>query len=107
MAALEQELRNVAHDVDTLAPVQMAVVRIEEQIKQVHAELSGLREAVVQDRATAKAENALLTAQIKAMAEASADDARDARRTLRNGMWGIGAALIVAGGGIVAAGAHP
>lgn len=100
MAALEQEVRNVVHDVDTLAPVQMAVVRIEEQARQIRDELSELRKAVAQDRQAAKDANDKLTSQI-------ADDAKDARRTLRNGMWGIASALILAAGGIVAAGGHP
>lgn len=107
LAALERDLLNVGRDVEALDKAREAVIRIEEQIRQIRAEITGLRESIAEDRAAAKAMNVALTEKLEEMTKAAAEDARDARRTLRNGMWGIASALVLAAGGIIAAGGHP
>lgn len=107
MATLEQKVHDVVRDVDLLAPVQLAVVRIEEQIRTIRTEITSLREALTEDRRATKKSNEALTKELHEMREESAKSDRDAKRTLKAGLWGVGAAVIMAAGGIVASGVHP
>jgi len=107
MAALEQKVRDVAHDVDALAPVQMAIARIEEQIRAIRGEITGLRDTLSSDRRAAKEANAKLTRELHEMREERLKSDADAKRTLKAGLWGVIAAVVVAAGGVIAAGAHP
>jgi len=105
VATLEQSVKDVKHDVDTLAPVQMAVVRIEEQTKQVRFELGGLRDALEADRRAVKEQAAVMQRELHDLREEHAADARSNRSAIRTGAISIIVTLISVTGTILAAGA--
>jgi FtsZ-binding cell division protein ZapB len=107
MATLEQQVRDVAHDVDTLAPVQMAVVRIEEQVRQVRTEVTGVREAIADERKAVKEAHEKLTLEMATMRREAAENDLASSRQLRNGVIAIVVAVITAAGGIIAAAGSP
>lgn len=107
MATLEQQVRDVAHDVDTLAPVQMAVVRIEEQVRHIREEVTGVRDAIVDDRRAVKQANERIAEEMRTMRTEAAENDLASSRQLRNGIIAIFVAVITAAGGIIASGGHP
>lgn len=105
VATLEQALHDVKHDVDTLAPVQMAVVRIEEQTKQVRSDLGGLRASLEADRRATKERSAEMQKDLHDLREEHAADARSNRNAIRTGAISIIVTLLSVAGTILAAGA--
>lgn len=104
MATLEQQLRDVAHDVDTLAPVQLSVARIEEQLKQVSKEIEGLRLAILEERRVAKEQVDTLGAELTKMRNDQASQAKANKTQLIAAAVSIITTLLLVGGTIVAAG---
>lgn len=104
-SALKQQVHDVAHDVETLAPVQMAVVRIETTIGQVEREIAGLRIAITEDRNAAKARGEELGKEIKEMRDEQAAQSRASRTQLLAGVISIITTLLIVAGTIVASGA--
>jgi len=107
MAALKQQVLDVSEDVKATGSMVERLARIETTMVQVDKEIIGLREAMRQDRADANQRAEKLTKELKDMREEAAANDRDARRTLKIGLFGLATAVITAAGGIVAAGVHP
>lgn len=99
MSAIQQRVGDLAHDVETLAPVQMAVVRIEGQVAQVKEQLIELREALVSDRDAAQRRGKEMAAEIKELRK-DAQDNRDTQsadaKTQRRQIWWAAVTILVA-----------
>lgn len=111
VSALQQQVRDLAHDVETLAPVQMAVVRIETTVTQVEREISGLRDVIAEDRAAAKLRGTEMASEMKAMRDEAAaqhaetiEQRKADKRQIWAGVFAIIVALISTIGTIIAAG---
>jgi len=103
MATVQQQVRDISHDVEVQAPVQMAVVRIEEQLKQMRGDINGLRETVVADRRAARARGMELEHELKSMRDEASVQARANRTQLWAGVLSIITTLLLVAGTIIAA----
>lgn len=100
---LEQQLQDVRHDVETLAPVATSVARIEEQLKSVHRELGSLRDAISAERRESAKRFRELEAQLTESREEQSKDAKSNRTTIITGTVSIITTLLLVGGTIIAA----
>lgn len=107
MATVQQKVRDLSHDVETLAPVQMAVVEMRSDLRHARDEIAGVRDVIIDDRRAAKETNEGLTKELKAMRDERVESDRASSRQLRNAAVAIVVAIISAVGTIIGTGAHP
>ena len=103
-SALRQQVIDLAHDVTELAPVQMAVVRIESSVEHVDREIGALKMSLVEDRRLAQSGRDAISADLSMMRREQTAGRQANRTQLIAGVVSILVALITVGGAIVAAG---
>jgi hypothetical protein len=90
--------------VDGLAPIAVAVARVEERMSQIRSDLKGLRDAIAADRRAAKERDAEMTQELHDMRNEQVSQSRANRTTIITGAVSIITTLLIVGATIVAAG---
>lgn len=103
MSVIQSEVHSLSREVESLAPVQMSVVRIETKLETVSLEITGLREAIREDRTAAQQRGRELAQELQDMKDTQAADQRANRRQLIIAATGLATTLLLVGGSAVGA----
>lgn len=103
MSVIQSEVHSLSREVESLAPVQMSVVRIETKLETVSLEITGLREAIREDRTAAQQRGRELAQELQDMKDTQAADQRANRRQLIIAATGLATTLLLVGGSVVGA----